>query len=369
MKRLFILIYLFSTTVFADLSYFNTYEENKTEFLKLAGEHILPAWPLKIDPKLTTDLALYQNNSKRLIVFSSGLHGIEGYVGSSIQRHLMQNIKIKSADILMVHSMNPWGMKHKRRVNESNIDLNRNFSINQKIFENKNPDYLKIKQFLNPSEKLNIGVMHNLGFLFQSVKLILTYGMESLRKSILIGQYTEKNGLYFGGHQPTELQTHINDLIKTTFLKYQSIIWIDLHTGYGQKNKLHILSNDSKTESGQRISKLFKNQSIDFGDQKNFYKSTGDLCDYLNSKTSTDHQITAVVFEYGTMDSQNTLGSIESLRRMVIENQGFQNGYINKKSEQESKIKFADMFFPRDQDWQTSILKQTHEFIGPLLGL
>ncbi len=357
--------FLFSCIAKAELKYLNTYEENKSEFIKIAGLHLLPAWPLKSNQNLTTDLALYKNNSDQLIVFSSGLHGIEGFVGSALQRQLMQNLKEKS-DVLMIHSLNPWGMNHLRRVNADNIDLNRNFSVDQKLYENKNDDYLKINSFLNPAEKLELGFGHKFFFIFQSVKLILNYGMESLRKSILIGQYSEKNGLYFGGQIQSELQPHVDELFQTTLSKYKKVIWIDLHTGYGARGQLHILANDSKSASGQRISNLFKNQKVDFGDQKNFYKSTGDLCDYLNSKSTSQTEITAVVFEYGTMDSQKTLGSIESLRRMVIENQGFHQGY----SDAESKIKnnemFRDMFFPQEQAWKDSVLKQTENIIEKL---
>ncbi len=356
---------LFSCAAQGELKYLNTYEENKSEFIQLAGKNILPAWPLKSNPNLTTELALYKKNSDQLIVFSSGLHGIEGFVGSALQRQFMQDLNVKS-DVLMIHSLNPWGMKNLRRVNADNIDLNRNFSTDEKTYQNKNDDYLKINSFLNPAEKLELGFGHKLGFIFQSVKLILNYGMESLRKSILVGQYTEKNGLYFGGLIQSELQPHIDELFQTTLSKYKNVLWVDLHTGYGARGQLHILANDSKSASGQRISKLFTNQKIDFGDQKNFYKSTGDLCDYLNSKSTSQTEITAVVFEYGTMDSQKTLGSIESLRRMVIENQGFHQGY----SDDESKIKnddlFRQMFFPQEPDWKDSVLKQTENIVEHL---
>jgi predicted deacylase len=344
-----------------NLVYLNSYEENKTEFLKLAGSNTLSSWELPTDSRLTTDLALLKYGktpSDEVIVISSGLHGIEGYVGSSIQRDLMKNFKFKS-DVLMVHALNPWGMKNKRRVDENNIDLNRNFIEGSEAFKIANPDYLKINSFLNPTEFVSINFFQRFGFFARSIQLILQFGIEPLRKSILVGQYTESKGLYYGGSAVSYLKNKVDHLLKTTLAPYKKILWIDLHTGYGENRKLHLLANDENSTEGQRLKARFKDQKIDFGNQKSFYKTTGDLAGYLNSKSTDSQEITALVFEYGTLDSQKTLGSIESLRRMVLENQGFQYGYTNEDSKLKTRELFQDQFFPQDSDWKKSIKDQT----------
>lgn len=351
--------------------YLNTYEENKKAFVDLAGPQLFQSWPLKSNSALTTDLAFYRfDGNKNILVLSSGLHGIEGYVGSSIQRWFMQKIKDSkklNTDLLLVHALNPWGMKNKRRVNENNIDLNRNFQTTPDLHQQKNNDYLKINDFLNPTDKLSLGALHRLGFLFDSVRLILTYSIETLRRSILIGQYSEAKGLYFGGKESDALQTKIDMLFQKDLASYQTITWIDLHTGYGERAKLHLLANDSKSETGRKIQTLFPHNPIDFGDQKNFYKTNGDLLSYLLLKTTPKQQVQGVVFEYGTMDSQKTLGSIESLRRMVIENQGFNNGYSDEAAKTVSENLFSSMFFPQELEWKNKVESQTEKLLKPFI--
>lgn len=83
---------------------------------------------------------------------------------------------------------------------------------------------------------------------------------------------------------------------------------------------------------------------------------------------NTNQEIYSLAFEYGTMDSQNTLGSIESLRRMVIENQLFQNGPANQASLVQTQELFKDMFFPEDEDWTKRIQSQTLIAIKPFLN-
>jgi hypothetical protein len=40
-----------------------------------------------------------------------------------------------------------------------------------------------------------------------------------------------------------------------------------------------------------------------------------------------------MVFEFGTLDSQTTMGSIKSLHNLIVENQGVHHGYKTKKDE------------------------------------
>src|SRR5687768_663923 len=66
---------------------------------------------------------------RRAILHLSGLHGVEGFAGSAIQLQLLDNLPELSDNsaLIIVHILNPFGMAWLRRVNENNVDLNRNF--------------------------------------------------------------------------------------------------------------------------------------------------------------------------------------------------------------------------------------------------
>ncbi len=354
------------------LVYYDSYEENKKAFIEKSFGRPSQSWFLKSDATLTTDLAFYNYNSEQVLVVSSGIHGIEGYVGSSLQRWMIDVLAGKKSlktDVLLIHSLNPWGMKNKRRVNEINIDLNRNFQTSLDLYQKKNEDYDKINEFLNPKSDVSLNFFGRLGFLTKAVQLILSYSMESLRKSVLLGQYNHPQGLYYGGGAPDALQAHIDELFAKDLKHYKKVVWIDLHTAYGERGKLHLLADDSNSEAGKKLALQFSHYPIDFGNQKNFYKTSGDLASYLNLKNSKKQEVIAAVFEYGTMDSQKTLGSIESLRRMVLENQGFHRGYADKTSQNETETLFREMCYPHDEEWKTKILLQTQKILSPLLEI
>jgi len=64
-----------------------------------------------------------------MLVLISGTHGIEGFAGSACQAGILHaGIELPpDTGLLLVHAINPYGFAWGRRVNEDNVDLNRNF--------------------------------------------------------------------------------------------------------------------------------------------------------------------------------------------------------------------------------------------------
>ena len=189
--------------------------------------------------------------------------------------------------------------------------------------------------------------------------------MESLRQGILQGQYQRAQGIYYGGSVNDLLKNNIDQFYGEKLSGYKEIFWIDLHTGYGERGHLHLLSNEANDENARRLQRFLPGRHIDFGQNKKFYKTTGDMISYLSGQIKSTH-FAGVAFEYGTMDSQRPLGSIESLRRMVVENQSYQ---FNREAENRKDVEklFLDMYNPDDEDWWMSISLQTQELFDQIL--
>ncbi len=87
---------------------------------------------------------------RKILLYTAGQHGVEGYAGSAILIDLCGRIKDSGwadalpdgAKIIFVHVMNPHGMREWRRWNENNVDINRNNGISQLEFMERaeNPD-------------------------------------------------------------------------------------------------------------------------------------------------------------------------------------------------------------------------------------
>ena len=138
---------------------------------------------------------------------------------------------------------------------------------------------------------------------------------------------------------------------------------IDLHTGYGERGKLHLFSmqiEDSKIQS--TIESLFSGYAIDWGNTDDFYTITGGFSQFIG-KLSSDALFLSMPFEYGTMNSQKTMGAIKSLHNMIVENQGFQYGYESTEDEKKVKENFIEMYYPLSGAWRSEVMKKTRELM------
>jgi hypothetical protein len=104
-------------------------------------------------------------------------------------------------------------------------------------------------------------------------------------------------------------------------------------------------------------------QHIDWGDSEDFYTIVGDLVGYI--KQVNPNAVTLCMpFEYGTMNSQTTVGSLQSIHRMILENQGFNNGFKNEKCEKKVLDDFKEMYYPSSESWRSEVIRQSREMLS-----
>ena len=121
-------------------SYFSaTYGEARDKFLKACSNR-----GLEVDSRLNPNVVgargedlfmdvvhIGAKKTAKVLFLMSGTHGVEGYCGSGAQIGFLKEGYFSDLpddlSIVLVHAMNPYGFSHDRRVNEDNVDLNRNF--------------------------------------------------------------------------------------------------------------------------------------------------------------------------------------------------------------------------------------------------
>ncbi len=359
------------------LGYFkNTYEESDAHFNEIYAKQHTSIKGSEIYQFLYAqgNIKSYyfpSENPDNLLIIVSGTHGVEGFTGSAVQRYLVdQGLPIDRTSVLLIHGFNLWGFKNFRRVNENNIDLNRNFVIDRNHFRPDDSDYAKLNDFLNPQTPGSTGIFSNGLFIARAVMNIAQYSIESLRASILKGQYSFENGLFYGGRDPQAQDLLIEQLVQRYIHKQKKVFLIDLHTGYGERSKLHLLAGRAADPNSQNLKKIFSENEVDFADKKKFYAIEGEMLTFfadLIFKKIPQAEVIGITFEYGTLDSQKTLGSIESLRRMVLENQNFHHP-ASEADATDIKNLYREMFYPSDASWRLSVLEQTDDKIKKIYG-
>jgi uncharacterized protein DUF2817 len=144
--------------------YFSSdYEEARSKFLdsvRAANAHVSHyVHPLEKAPngsELGVDVAEIRSGEEtELLLIISGTHGVEGFCGSGCQvgflvDRLYEGLP-RTVGMALVHALNPYGFAYLRRVNEDNVDINRNFHD----FSNPLPsssEYEAIHDWLVPVE-------------------------------------------------------------------------------------------------------------------------------------------------------------------------------------------------------------------------
>jgi octopine/nopaline transport system ATP-binding protein len=184
---------------------------------------------------LTTDVAyLGRRDAKKLLVLISGTHGVEGPYGSACQTAwFSQNSPWHLPDdtaVLAIHLINPWGTAWSRRVNEDNVDLNRNFIDWQKR-RPKNERYgdlhpLLICPHVDGTERERIDEA------YEGAKTKVG-GYHGLAPIIEAGQYDYPDGLFYGGSGPVWSNETLHDILSTFAQNATNVVVFDLHTGAG----------------------------------------------------------------------------------------------------------------------------------------
>jgi hypothetical protein len=360
------------------LAYFQPDYERSRDAFRAQAERLAGAYrdvergaiavPGKRDADLTIDW-LYvpaQAQPRRLLILTSGIHGVEGPAGSAVQRHFMAEV-LPAADlsemgVLLVHALNPFGFRHLRRVTENNVDLNRNCDVTPALFARENPGYHTISDLLNPEGVADLGSLEHRLFAERALLLIVRHGMPALRQAALQGQYDVPHGIYFGGQDFEPQKAGLEALIRRVTAGYGAVMTIDLHTGYGERGTLHLYPNPPLVPRIlEDTEKVFAGHHIDWPqNDPAFYSTTGGFTDWVGKLLDLEAQrYVPIAFEYGTFDSQNTAGALDSIHRLVVENQGWQHGYATPADEAEVRRRFREMFYPSSPAWRTDVIADT----------
>ncbi|HKA43974.1 MAG TPA: DUF2817 domain-containing protein [Burkholderiales bacterium] len=170
-------------------------------------------------------------DATRLVLHTSGMHGVEAYAGAAIQLAALAGFGVPPAGcaLALVHVMNPYGMAWHRRVNENNVDLNRNFLKPGEPWSGVHPLYARIDRVLNPASPPGFDL-----FPLVAGALILRHGFEPLQQALAEGQYRYPRGLFYGGAEMQPGPRRYLDWLRECCGRARYVFALDVHTGLGR---------------------------------------------------------------------------------------------------------------------------------------
>lgn len=308
------------------------------------------------------------DRKEKLLIITAGEHGIEGYPGSAALSmfidELLVHLDPKTTGLRLIHAVNPWGMRHKRRVTENNIDLNRNF---QRSWENP-PSfpalYSRMKTSFVPGD-VNVNDLPD--SLTEELKARFTLEELKQLKNSPQGQLHYENGLYYAGNKMDATSQKLALSFTDWASAYDQILHIDLHTGGGPENELSIIFPDAETRSVKELEQkiafpyVYKSEeSINLGD------STANLHQFLQ-KTFPKKRFTSCLFEMGTIE-ENLEDLLFCTRTMINENYLYFQGAGIDADKDEILSNFHRLFYPDCDSWRKHFLRECYKGFLALLS-
>lgn len=184
--------------------------------------------------ELSTDIVwIGDPKAERVLLTNSATHGVEGLYGTGCQVGFLRDGHWKklpdNVAVLMVHAINPYGFSWLRRVNEDNMDINRNFVDFTKPLP-QNEGYAGIHPVLTPSTWNDEVAKETRAKLEAFAEQV---GRRAASAAISAGQHSHADGLFYGGTRPC-WSNGVISYIAGRYLKHMKhMVVIDFHTGLG----------------------------------------------------------------------------------------------------------------------------------------
>lgn len=310
---------------------------------------------------LFTDTArLGPADARKTLVVMSGTHGIEGFAGSAIQTGLLRR-QISAhlspdAALLLIHALNPFGFAHLRRVNEDNVDLNRNFLDFAKPLVT-NVGYNHLADVIAPTA---LGWRAELALNWRIAAYRLRHGQAALQKAVTCGQDTHAQGLFYSGDRPTWSNRTLRTILADQLATAGEVAVVDLHTGLGPRGYGEIIVGDPPGSSafarakrwwGDRVRSTAAGDSVSthlFGTVRNAF-----------AEALPGVELTSAGLEFGTLPAMAVFRALRDENWLQFEAAG--------RGAQRIRDSFRQAFDPDDNLWRAQVAGQGQEVVLKVL--
>ncbi|MGA7799847.1 MAG: DUF2817 domain-containing protein [Gammaproteobacteria bacterium] len=309
---------------------------------------------------LSIDIAWFgPRRPRRVLLHSCGLHGVEGFAGSAIQHTLLGHPPVRPNDgaVVFVHGLNPYGMDRLRRVNEHNVDLNRNCLTDGSAYRGVPDDYRLVEPLLNPTTAPTAD-----GFYLRALASVMRHGYGRLRRAVATGQYEYERGLFFGGRGLEPGPGRYRAWLAQRLAGVAQVCAIDVHTGLGRWGR-ETLFAESPAAGGPLGVTL--GRPLTFADCRDpsAYIVRGGLAAALPSWVP-QAQVSAFTQEFGTYPGLHVLHALREENRW--------HHYGAGALDHPCKMRLRTVFCPLDARWRERVLERgvdlVHRAAAALFG-
>ena len=308
---------------------------------------------------LYTDVArLGDAAADRVLLANSATHGVEGFCGlgalvgwlrAAAHRDLPANVRA-----VLIHAINPHGFAWLRRVNEDNVDLNRNF-VDHDEPHPENADYEELHPVLVPDR-------------WDDASLALTatvfadyaerHGAVALQAAVSRGQYAHRDGIFYGGQEPTWSNRTFRAILADVTAGAAHLAFLDFHTGLGPYGMADLISTGMPgTPFGDRLRAWYgEGLSTPALGNSTSVPLFGYIATAVNA-TCKHAEVTCMTLEFGTLPLERVLLAIRA------DNWLHARGTVDSALGRRIKADIRDAFYPDEDDWKELVTLRARQIM------
>ena len=309
---------------------------------------------------LYADVAFWgDEQSERALLANSATHGVEGFCGSGVMvgwlrsggyRHVPPGIRV-----VLVHAVNPFGFAWLRRVNEDNVDLNRNFVDHSGVYPD-NVDYAELHPWIVPQSWDQDTVAE---CDMQLREYAAQHGAFALQAAMSGGQYAFPDGVFYGGRQPTWSNRIFCTILERFVSAARHVAFVDFHTGLGPYGHAELISQDSPdTPTGATVRSWYGEgvTSPAAGDSASA-PLTGVIATAVRAVLH-QAEVFSVTAEFGTYPVWEVMASLRADNWLHL------HGELDSLLGREIKADIRRRFYPDEADWKELVFVRGRQVLN-----
>jgi len=337
------------------------YYASREHFLELAefsSGHVVRAINPALGPdklELTTDfLRIGSEESEQALILVSGTHGAEGFAGAAIQCAWLANklsLPVNVA-VVMVHGLNAFGFAHLRRVNEDNVDLNRNF-IDHEADHPTNEFYAQIGAAMaatslgGPERELQDQELERIKKEMGKSQVLRAIG----------GQYDTPEGMFYGGRTATWSNHTLRTELPKLLPRLKRAAYIDIHTGLGPSGHGSLYCYHRRDTAEFVLARQWWGEEISASGTSTInHGKTG----HGAMEALAPAQVICLTLEFGTLSFEEVLTALRDEHAAWW--------HSDKQPEASVKSKFKAAFRLEDREWERRVVSRGLEVLSQTLS-
>lgn len=313
--------------------------------------------------RLATDVVrIGPPQASRVIFVMSGTHGAEGLCGSGIQYGMLRQDPAATLPpdvaLVLIHAINPYGFAWLRRVTEDNVDLNRNHVDHAAPYP-ENPGYRELRDAICPQDWE--------GPVREAAEARLSayagrHGWMALQAAISGGQYSDPDGVFFGGHRPAWSARTLYAILDRHAADARHVGFIDLHTGLGPYGHGELISEHAPGDPvlGRLRAWLGDDVTSLRDGSASSAPLTGTNGAGIERCLHRADTVSVVTLEYGTWPIDRILTAVRADAWL------HRHGRLESDQGRAIRAEMRHCFFPDADDWKQRVWSRAEAVLGAM---